>query len=97
MTTESDAILFARFPKVEFWNRPIPITSLATREVTYGCPLCMESKVETQAADEAVILKHIEEVHGLKSVASVYVSPEEAQRDCKAVSIDSLCRVSKIT
>ncbi len=91
MSNESDAVLFARFPKVEFWNSPIPITNLATREVTYGCPLCMESKQEKYAdTDEVVILKHIEEAHGLKSIPSVYVSPEEAEKNCKAVSIDAI-------
>jgi hypothetical protein len=87
MTIESDAILFARFPRVDFWNSPTPITNLATREVTYGCPLCMESKQGTTDPIEAVIMKHIEELHGLKAVPSVYISPEECEKNCGAVGL----------
>jgi hypothetical protein len=81
MSKESDADLMARIPHAG-WNTPIPITSLETREVRYACPLCVGLNPlpagETHATDEAVILKHIEEVHGLKSEASVYLTPEEA-------------------
>ena len=94
--TESDALLIAHFPLIPLtdWATPEPLTNLETREVRYLCRLCVGQKPvegwEIHPTDEAVILKHIEEVHGLKSVPSVYVSPEEAQRNCKAVSIDAI-------
>jgi hypothetical protein len=94
MSKESDALLIARFSLIPLadWGTPLPITNLKTREVRYACRLCVGQKPvegwEIHPTDEAVILKHIEEVHGLKSEASVYVSPEEAQRNCKAVSVD---------
>jgi len=91
MSTESDAELIARFPHGA-WNQPLPIANRETREVRYACRLCVGLNPlpawETHATDEAVIRTHIEEQHGLKSIASVYVSPEEAEKNCKAVSID---------
>jgi len=91
MSTESDAKLIARFPH-EAWNQPLPITNRETGEVRYTCRLCVGLNPlppwETHATDEAVIRTHIEEKHGLKSIASVIGSFEEAEKNCKAVSID---------
>jgi len=70
------------------------MTNLETREVRYYCKLCAGldniPAWENLATDEAVILAHIKEQHGLEPTPSVYISPEEADKNCKATSIRAL-------
>lgn len=82
MTTESDALLFARFPH-EKWNTPSYMTHHKTGEVRYYCKLCTGLGAppawESLSSDETITLAHIKEQHGLDPVASVYIRPEDLQ------------------
>jgi hypothetical protein len=74
MSTESDADLMKRFPQ-EAWNQPLPVRNPKTGEIRYDCRLCIGTEPRYEWAnlptDEAAMLAHIKEQHGIEPAPSV--------------------------